>query len=346
MRVAASKLRKSGIAQRISSGKVISRSTRRLIRIAVSDDLVKIRQAERRKVEIVTDQSFELPGGKFLHISSDHSKHKGTKFAFLGTSLFPGRTEPCLLVKNEGRCFIFNCGDNVYRELQRASYLEKQCTIFVTSMDINNIVGLPGLLSPGVLPPPVVIYGPQGLRQYIRATLRACFARVPTKYTVHELLLNNDLRVGNQQSQDLMHEDELYGDDLLCSGNDSYPLVEDDHLNVISWSLCQKKQSCGFIYKETGTSGNSIALVSRKSERVPWCLKAKDVDVLVHEIDNTIHGAQIAGDQAKAINAKSLVMSGCSRTGSQELEAAKSRFGKASVALSMDHVTFTLNNNG
>ncbi|EFJ34263.1 hypothetical protein SELMODRAFT_405453 [Selaginella moellendorffii] len=334
MRVAASKLRKSGIAQRISS---------------VSDDLVKIRQAERRKVEIVTDQSFELPGGKFLHISSDHSKHKGTKFAFLGTSLFPGRTEPCLLVKNEGRCFIFNCGDNVYRELQRASYLEKQCTIFITSMDINN-VSKEGLLSPGVLPPPVVIYGPQGLRQYIRATLRACFARVPTKYTVHELLLNNDLRVGNQQSQDLMHEDELYGDDLLCSGNDSYPLVEDDHHNVISWSLCQKKQSCGFIYKETGTkdcsSGNSIALVSRKSERVPWCLKAKDVDVLVHEIDNTIHGAQIAGDQAKAINAKSLVMSGCSRTGSQELEAAKSRFGKASVALSMDHVTFTLNNNG
>lgn len=36
---------------------------------------------------------------------------------------------------------------------------------------------------------PIEIFGPQGLRQWIRTTLKLCHARVPIKYAVHELVL-------------------------------------------------------------------------------------------------------------------------------------------------------------
>lgn len=36
---------------------------------------------------------------------------------------------------------------------------------------------------------PINIYGPEGLRMWIRTTLDSCYGRVPSKYAVHELKL-------------------------------------------------------------------------------------------------------------------------------------------------------------
>lgn len=36
---------------------------------------------------------------------------------------------------------------------------------------------------------PIEVFGPQGLRQWIRTTLKLCHAQVPIKYAVHELVL-------------------------------------------------------------------------------------------------------------------------------------------------------------
>lgn len=37
---------------------------------------------------------------------------------------------------------------------------------------------------------PIEIYGPPGLRNWIRTTLKLAHARVPIKYVVHELVLH------------------------------------------------------------------------------------------------------------------------------------------------------------
>lgn len=46
-----------------------------------------------------------------------------------------------------------------------------------------------GMTAPSTRPP-IEIYGPPGLRNWIRTTLKLSHARVPIKYVVHELVLD------------------------------------------------------------------------------------------------------------------------------------------------------------
>jgi ribonuclease Z len=67
---------------------------------------------------------------------------------------------------------------------------------------------------------PIEIFGPEGLRQWIRTTLKLCHAQIPIKYVVHELVLQEEKawkRAAKWNVIEEKHQDELSGNDIICS---------------------------------------------------------------------------------------------------------------------------------
>ncbi len=103
------------------------------------------------------------------------------KVTFLGTSSgTPTRhrnvTSIALQFTQQARLWLFDCGEGTQHQILRSplklSQLEK---IFITHLHGDHLFGLSGLLASRSLQDgaltPVTIYGPQGLGEYVRATL-------------------------------------------------------------------------------------------------------------------------------------------------------------------------------
>jgi ribonuclease Z len=94
---------------------------------------------------------------------------------FLGTGgSMPteGRNLPAIAIKYQGWVLLFDCGEDVQRQLERADIgLNKRMAIFITHMHADHILGLPGVLLRFSLlgrTRPLSIFGPPELIDYVR----------------------------------------------------------------------------------------------------------------------------------------------------------------------------------
>eukprot|EP00551_Chaetoceros_affinis_P007625 CAMPEP_0203664702 /NCGR_PEP_ID=MMETSP0090-20130426/2068_1 /ASSEMBLY_ACC=CAM_ASM_001088 /TAXON_ID=426623 /ORGANISM="Chaetoceros affinis, Strain CCMP159" /LENGTH=683 /DNA_ID=CAMNT_0050528037 /DNA_START=630 /DNA_END=2681 /DNA_ORIENTATION=- len=96
---------------------------------------------------------------------------------------------------NTGGIWIFDCGESTQLQIQRTGSIRpgKISKIFITHAHGDHSFGLPGLLCimgqdrdrDG---PPVEIYGPEGLRMWLRTSIRYSVSRIVPPYRVHELM--------------------------------------------------------------------------------------------------------------------------------------------------------------
>ncbi|CAM9475244.1 unnamed protein product, partial [Laminaria digitata] len=116
---------------------------------------------------------------------------------FLGTaSCIPStsRGVSSTVLRNEGELWMFDVGEGTQVQIQRSTIKPTRITkIFITHAHGDHSFGLPGMLcimgrnferTPGKR---VEIYGPTGLRSYLRAALRYTNSKVTAPYVVHEL---------------------------------------------------------------------------------------------------------------------------------------------------------------
>jgi len=95
---------------------------------------------------------------------------------------------------NNGGVWIFDCGESSQLQLQRSNIRAGSITkIFITHVHGDHTFGLPGLIcflgqNCDRRGPPLEIYGPEGLRMWLRTTMRFSCARVSPPYRVHELM--------------------------------------------------------------------------------------------------------------------------------------------------------------
>lgn len=101
-----------------------------------------------------------------------------------------------------GGTWIFDCGECTQLQLQKSPTVKpgKITKIFITHCHGDHSFGLPGLLclmgqdrprepdERGNLPPPIDIYGPEGLRSWLRVAIRYSISRIVPPYRVHELM--------------------------------------------------------------------------------------------------------------------------------------------------------------
>ena len=88
--------------------------------------------------------------------------------------------------------WLFDAGEGIQMQLQKADFKASSIQkIFITHAHGDHLLGLVGVLcfmgQAGVRDPPVEIYGPEGLRAYLRAALQLTYSRVTRTYVVHEL---------------------------------------------------------------------------------------------------------------------------------------------------------------
>ncbi|KAI9508988.1 beta-lactamase-like protein [Russula earlei] len=164
---------------------------------------------------------------------------------FLGTSSGGGPTESrncsslVLDIVGDGSLWMIDCAEGTLRQFSlqpqkdtaRSLKPSRVNKIFVTHMHPDHVMGLPTLLrnilgfphpqvvsSRGTLPR-IDLYGPAGLRTFLRTTLSLTRTKTADRYAVHELLTSEDIRT--LCNNEVLHENEEPGRDVLC-GEDGY----------------------------------------------------------------------------------------------------------------------------
>lgn len=195
---------------------------------------------------------------------------------FLGTgSAYPSphRGASALVLRAEGDCWLFDCGEGTQTQLMRSQLRAGRITkVFISHLHGDHLFGLPGLLctvslntSPDSQQKPscVDIYGPRGLRNFLRVTLGLTGSQLLFPYAVHELEPTADqspeegrLSMEATAERGPLHPQEQPGRTILLDvSSECYHLFEDGKFVVKAFRLFHRIPSFGFCIKERDRPG-------------------------------------------------------------------------------------------
>ncbi|KAJ8285283.1 hypothetical protein GJAV_G00025030 [Gymnothorax javanicus] len=196
---------------------------------------------------------------------------------FLGTgSAYPSphRGASALVLRTEGDCWLFDCGEGTQTQLMKSPLKAGRITkVFISHLHGDHLFGLPGLLctvSLNLSPTPTVphacvdIYGPQGLKQFLRVALSLSGSQLLFPYAVHELEPTADQCPPENETSamlesvigEVLHPQERPGRKIVLDGDhDWYPLLEDERFVVVAVRLFHRLPSFGFCVQERDRPG-------------------------------------------------------------------------------------------
>ncbi|KFO92305.1 Zinc phosphodiesterase ELAC protein 1, partial [Buceros rhinoceros silvestris] len=176
---------------------------------------------------------------------------------FLGTgSAYPSPTRgaSALVLRREGECWLFDCGEGTQTQLMRSHLRAGRITkIFITHLHGDHFFGLPGLLctlslqsSPDPHKAPVDIYGPLGLHSFVRRSLELSHSQCPAEEFKDFSSLDRDEVSPQGPPGRRIHLDPV---------EDCYSLVEEEQLVVKAFRLFHRVPSFGFVVEEKPRPG-------------------------------------------------------------------------------------------
>ncbi|GAQ82521.1 hypothetical protein KFL_001140090 [Klebsormidium nitens] len=194
----------------------------------------------------------------------------GFEVVFFGTSSnVPSlwRNMSCTAVRIDKSTFLIDCGDGSLQQLLRGApfRLGSVERIFITHMHGDHVHGLAamliylGLRTRGAASQgkdadirPVHVYGPLGLRHFLRILLSATHAGVDAGYAVHELLPPDEREQRSRRIDEFLlpHRDELPGKDIVCDSDGTWHVFEDANLVVKAGAIKHTIPCFGYAISE------------------------------------------------------------------------------------------------
>ncbi|KAG9488371.1 hypothetical protein GDO78_007925 [Eleutherodactylus coqui] len=191
---------------------------------------------------------------------------------FLGTgSAYPSpcRGASAIVFRTEGECWLFDCGEGTQTQFMKSALKAGKITkIFITHLHGDHMFGLPGFLCTvslqyGSKPTKqhVDIYGPVGLRNFIRMSLEVSHSQLVFPYTIYELLPSEDqcpaeeFKDFSKYSGDCCpsppEEQIIYADPT----DGTYCVLENKQFMVKAFKLYHRIPSFGFVITEKDRPG-------------------------------------------------------------------------------------------
>ncbi|KDO27603.1 hypothetical protein SPRG_06871 [Saprolegnia parasitica CBS 223.65] len=249
---------------------------------------------------------------------------------FLGTASAqpsPTRNHSSLAFRPDGSdVWLFDCGEGTQHQMinlmadhatlalaapgnasavVNAPRLARISRIFLTHLHGDHCFGLPGLLctagsvvSSDVLPKtnPIHIYGPRGLKAYVRSMLLHTMSRIGTGFVLHELLLANDTPSANGDR----HIDEVLGDDFVAMSTTLGPNKDDiataywtlqtgsaTAFEILAAPIPHTVPTVGYLLREPALPGRlNIELVAPILQRNKAALQLKNPLALLPKLKN------------------------------------------------------------
>ncbi|KAJ4488240.1 beta-lactamase-like protein [Lentinula aciculospora] len=237
---------------------------------------------------------------------------------FLGTSSGggPSTSRNCSSlvadVLGDGSLWMVDCAEGTLRQFHSQPYspdrsnlrLPQVKKIFITHMHGRIVPILRNLLFPvpvgqdaakSLFPyqssgqhPTIEIYGPAGIRTFIRSILKMTLSRMSDKYVVHELLLPTDSETSCEP--EAIHTNEVAGENILCSaegfwrgvtqGKGSFgPVVVD------AGPITHRDPCIGYVFREAVEPFRKIVILGDTcdpSAMTPLCIDPSP-SLLIHE---------------------------------------------------------------
>ncbi|XP_023702179.1 zinc phosphodiesterase ELAC protein 1 isoform X2 [Cryptotermes secundus] len=178
-----------------------------------------------------------------------------------------GRTY-CIHVQ-DGSVWIFDCGEGSQVQLQKSPLRPSRITkVFITHLHGDHLFGLPGLMCTlGNMVPDrsdftLEIYGPQGLRKFVRDTLILSRSALTYEYVVHELI-----PVAEQYPEDWntwpadnlatgsLHPQEKQGKDINATCDLTWNVFDGQSVCVKAGAVMHSIPSFGFVITEQDEPG-------------------------------------------------------------------------------------------
>ena len=221
----------------------------------------------------------------------------------------PWRGASCSALRVRDSYWLFDVGEGTQIQLQKAAVRASRIDrIFITHAHGDHCFGLPGLLcligqgrSPSA--PPVQIYGPPGLRAFVKITLAFTGTRMLPPYSIHELHDIPDLRRPDRVAKQNLgavpppsHDNsgrnwgEVGGTDTPPASDGSWwTLFHEDGVKVCAAPLTHTVPTVGFIVTEDDKPGRLLVdkvmpHINRNSEEIRQHFGLRDPRALLKRI--------------------------------------------------------------
>ncbi|KAF7777465.1 hypothetical protein Agabi119p4_3537 [Agaricus bisporus var. burnettii] len=265
--------------------------------------------------------------------------------SFLGTSSGGGPTENrncssliCDFLGGNNNLWMVDCAEGTTRQFalqpnrQNASRLKMSqvSKLFVTHMHADHIMGITTFLrnilgAPRIDSPPpasnaishrrapiIQIYGPSGLRSFLRQNLKMTFTRCENTYVVHELLCKDDpvipcnppvdehdpMSGSDFKDWDVLHCSEVPGRDIRADDQGLWrDIAPDTHsrratqIQIHASPILHREPCIGYVFNEISYPKRKVVILGDTcdpSPIIPLCSNPRP-SLLIHEAtDSTI----------------------------------------------------------
>jgi len=191
------------------------------------------------------------------------------KITFLGTSSGVPTKErnvsSILLCLDSGDVYMYDCGEGTQHQLQKSNVKSgKLNNIFITHLHGDHCFGLPGLLCTlsGNNPPTrteLDLYGPVGLKKFLRTTLSCSDSHLCFYITIHEIVPND---MSKEEVENYVKnlpcalETEKEADLIYYNENEkSYLVAKKGNLTIRAAPLKHRIFSVGYVMQEDNIPG-------------------------------------------------------------------------------------------